>query len=411
MVLPAPACNTPSATSEIVPSPPNATISGRPSRAASARQAGGVARRGREDAVELAQPLGQRADQLGPRRLAEAPARAGIDDDDRAARVHQGHYYHTPMLGGSLSVGILLAFGTSVCWALTNVAVARSGQMVGPMRGLLWAEVFGGVLAAVAGWAFDGPTQAFTFGTAGWLLVAGVSSLAGYLCMFYALVARAAFDRRADHVGLGGDLDAAVGGRSWASRCTPRSSPGSVLVVAGIAMVSRHARPSESDGHADADAGGQRRTPRGPALGLGVAGRRARLRRADPFRRAHRARDRPPGIGGGGVRHRHRAGAAARGPVSDRPAPAAARRVAVGRDGRPAGGRRLRLHRARQRARPAGGGVAAGQPVVGADRDLRLGRAARAPASGRAGRRGAGLRRGHHRRFAESCAKCARLSL
>jgi len=157
------------------------------------------------------------------------------------------------MLGGALSVGILLAFGTSVCWALTNVAVARSGQFVGPMRGLLWAEVFGGVLAAFASWLFDGATQAFTFDTAAWLLVAGVSSLAGYLCMFYALA----------H----GRLSIVVPIMSgWAVISTLVSVAvldqpvhvaqlaGSVLVVAGIAMVSRHARQAGSDGHADADA-------------------------------------------------------------------------------------------------------------------------------------------------------------
>jgi drug/metabolite transporter (DMT)-like permease len=182
------------------------------------------------------------------------------------------------MLGGSLSVGILLAFGTSVCWALTNVAVARSGQMVSPMRGLLWAEVFGGVLAAAAGWAFDGPRQAFTFGAAGWLLVAGVSSLAGYLCMFYALAhgrlsivvpimsGWAVISTLLSAVILEQDVHAAQLG-------------GSVLVVAGIAMVSRHARPA--GGHAHADAGGagnveRRGIPRwvwaslGAALGFGV---------------------------------------------------------------------------------------------------------------------------------------------
>jgi drug/metabolite transporter (DMT)-like permease len=182
------------------------------------------------------------------------------------------------MLGGSLSVGILLAFGTSLCWALTNVAVARSGQMVSPMRGLLWAEVFGGVLAAAASWAFDGSRQAFTFGAAGWLLVAGVSSLAGYLCMFYALA----------H----GRLSIVVPIMSgWAVISTLLSVVileqgvhaaqlgGSVLVVAGIAMVSRHARPA--GGHAHADVGGagnveRRWGPRwvwaslGAALGFGV---------------------------------------------------------------------------------------------------------------------------------------------
>jgi drug/metabolite transporter (DMT)-like permease len=179
------------------------------------------------------------------------------------------------MLGGSFSVGILLALSTSVCWALTNVAVASSGRMVGPVRGLLWAEVFGGALAAAAGWAVDERAQAFTLGTAGWLLVAGVASLAGYLCMFYALAR--------------GRLSIAVPIMSgWAVISTllsvlilgesVRSAQlvGSVMVVVGVALVSRHARQSDA-GAAAATAGDPRAAvPRwvwasmGAALGFGV---------------------------------------------------------------------------------------------------------------------------------------------
>jgi len=182
------------------------------------------------------------------------------------------------MLGGPLSVGILLAFGTSVCWALTNVAVASSGRMVGPVRGLLWAEVFGGALAAAVGWAVGEPTGAFTLGLAGWLLVAGVASLAGYLCMFYALAR--------------GRLSIAVPIMSgWAVISTllsvlvldqPVRSPqlaGSVMVVVGIALVSRHARPADADPDAQSSATADERrgaVPRwvwaslGAALGFGV---------------------------------------------------------------------------------------------------------------------------------------------
>jgi drug/metabolite transporter (DMT)-like permease len=159
------------------------------------------------------------------------------------------------MLGGSLSVGILLAFGTSVCWALTNVAVARSGQMVGPMRGLLWAEVFGGVLAALASWLVDGPTQSFTFGAAAWLLVAGVSSLAGYLCMFYAL-ARGRMSIVVPIMSGWAVISALLSASILGQPVRAAQLAGSVLVVAGIAMVSRHARLSDAHGHVGADADG-----------------------------------------------------------------------------------------------------------------------------------------------------------
>jgi drug/metabolite transporter (DMT)-like permease len=179
------------------------------------------------------------------------------------------------MLGGALSVGILLAFGTSVCWALTNVAVARSGQMVGPMRGLLWAEVFGGVLAAFASWAFEGPTQAFTFGTAGWLLVAGVSSLAGYLCMFYAL-SRGQLSIVVPIMSGWAVISALLSASILGQSVHAAQLAGSVLVVAGIAMVSRHARASGPDAHGHAHADGQssierRGVPRWVWASLGAA--------------------------------------------------------------------------------------------------------------------------------------------
>jgi drug/metabolite transporter (DMT)-like permease len=185
------------------------------------------------------------------------------------------------MLGGALSVGILLAFGTSVCWSLTNVAVARSGQMVGPMRGLLWAEVFGGVLAAFASWMVDGPTQAFTFATAGWLVVAGVSSLAGYLCMFYAL-ARGRLSIVVPVMSGWAVISALLSASILGQSVHAAQLAGSVLVISGIAMVSRHARQVDvpADAHTPAYEAvtGDRRggVPRwvwaslGAALGFGV---------------------------------------------------------------------------------------------------------------------------------------------
>jgi len=183
------------------------------------------------------------------------------------------------MLGGSFSVGILLAFGTSVCWALTNVAVARSGQMVSPVRGLLWAEVFGGALAVVASWVFDTRTQAFTLGTAGWLLVAGVSSLAGYLCMFYAL-ARGRLSIVVPIMSGWSVISTLLSMRVLDQSIQAVQLAGSVLVVAGIAVVSRHARQSDvhAHDHAHETVSGDRRgaVPRwvwaslGAAVGFGV---------------------------------------------------------------------------------------------------------------------------------------------
>ena len=79
--------STPSATSEIVPSPPSARISRRPAAASRARDLGRVARPGRERAVDLAQPIGERAADARPARLGQPATRARVDDDEGAARI------------------------------------------------------------------------------------------------------------------------------------------------------------------------------------------------------------------------------------------------------------------------------------------------------------------------------------
>ena len=179
------------------------------------------------------------------------------------------------MPASTLSSAILFALGASLSWALANVAVARSARLVGTVRGLLWAEVAGGVLAALVGWIahVDVRTQAFTIGTAAWLAGAGAAALLAYLCMFYAL----------EH----GRLAIAVPIMSgWAVISTgisvlllrepvrPAQLGGAALVILGVVLVSR--RAGQAAGAARRAAGARARVPRwlwasfGAALGFGV---------------------------------------------------------------------------------------------------------------------------------------------
>jgi drug/metabolite transporter (DMT)-like permease len=143
------------------------------------------------------------------------------------------------------------------------------------VRGLLWAEVAGGALAALVGWIaqVDVRTQAFTAGTLGWLAVAGAAALLAYLCMFYAL----------EH----GRLAIAVPIMSgWAVVSTgisvlllrepvrPAQLVGAALVILGVLLVSRRAgQTAGAAARADVSA---TRVPRwlwasmGAALGFGV---------------------------------------------------------------------------------------------------------------------------------------------
>ena len=90
-----------------------------------------------------------------------------------------------------LSIAVLLALGSSVSWALANVAVQRSTRLVGTFRSLLWAQVAGGTLAALLALALGQRPPALATllagGTPVWLAAAGVASLVAYLSMFHAL--------------------------------------------------------------------------------------------------------------------------------------------------------------------------------------------------------------------------------
>jgi len=179
------------------------------------------------------------------------------------------------MPASALSTAVLLALGASVSWALANVAVARGTRLVGAVRGLLWAEVAGGALAAlvVGVGKVDVPTEAFTTTTALWLAGAGAAALLSYLCMFYAL----------EH----GRLPIAVPIMSgWAVISTaisvlllhepvrPAQLGGAALVIVGVLLVSRHAGQAAGAAARAEGAGG--RAPLwlwasfGAALGFGV---------------------------------------------------------------------------------------------------------------------------------------------
>jgi len=164
--------------------------------------------------------------------------------------------------------GILLGLGASACWALANVAVARSGRDLGSFRALFWALLTGAGMAALASAAIDQHDFTLSASRAGWIAVASASSLLAYVCLFYAF----------EH----GRLTIAVPiMSSWAVIAAALSIgvfgehlgrgqlAGAASVVAGALVVSRYAQVESARG----GAGG---TPRwviaavGAAIGFGV---------------------------------------------------------------------------------------------------------------------------------------------
>ena len=141
--------------------------------------------------------------------------------------------------------GMLLGLAASASWALANVVVQRAGRAVGALRALLWAQVVGIALSALGTAAFDDRTASFRAATGGWVVVAGVSALLAYFCLFYAF----------EH----GRLTLAVPiMSSWAviasalslvlfhEQLTAAELIGAAAVIAGAVVVARHAQRVET---------------------------------------------------------------------------------------------------------------------------------------------------------------------
>lgn len=82
--------------------------------------------------------------------------------------------------------GILFALLTSVSWALANVFIQRSGNVMGAPRSLLYALIVGALASLGAAFFLDHPTEPLAPSHFAWLGVAGVFGLLGYAGMFLA---------------------------------------------------------------------------------------------------------------------------------------------------------------------------------------------------------------------------------
>jgi drug/metabolite transporter (DMT)-like permease len=147
--------------------------------------------------------------------------------------------------------GVLLGLATSVCWALGNVFIQKSGRVVGAPRALVWALAVGGALSALAAAFLDRRTEPIGPAVALWTAAAGVAGLAAYAFMFHAFtyaklsltvpfltswsLVAALFSMLV--------FGEAVAGRQWA---------GAAVVVAGVSLVSlgasRERGPAPSSG-------------------------------------------------------------------------------------------------------------------------------------------------------------------
>jgi drug/metabolite transporter (DMT)-like permease len=164
--------------------------------------------------------------------------------------------------------GVLMGVGASACWALANVAIARAGRSIGSFRALLWAQVSGTVMAALVSAALDQRQWAAWPSLAGWIGVAGVSSLVAYVCMFYAFE-HGKLTIAVPIMSSWAVLSAALSIALLGERLGGAQLAGGAAVLAGALVVSRFTQAETAR-----DAAGA--TPRwlfasfGAALGFGV---------------------------------------------------------------------------------------------------------------------------------------------
>src|SRR5262245_44383392 len=143
--------------------------------------------------------------------------------------------------------GVLLGLGASACWALANVAIARAARSIGSFRALLWAQVAGAVMAAIASAAVDRPQWAAVPAMAGWIAAAGVSALAAYVCLFYAFE-HGKLTIAVPIMSSWAVLSAALSIALLGERLGRAQLAGGAVVVAGALVVSRFAQPKAAGG-------------------------------------------------------------------------------------------------------------------------------------------------------------------
>jgi len=178
------------------------------------------------------------------------------------------------MSAGVLLVGVSLALLTSVCWALGNVFIHKSGKAVGAPRAMLWALLAGGALAGVLSLAFDTRTRPVTVELVGWIAVAGGAGLVAYVCLFLAFE-RAPLSIAVPLVSCWSVVACAFSLVVLGERPSTRQLVGAGVVIAGVILVSiGPVRQGRGSRQADPSPAAGRRNLQwaalGSALGFGV---------------------------------------------------------------------------------------------------------------------------------------------
>jgi drug/metabolite transporter (DMT)-like permease len=136
-----------------------------------------------------------------------------------------------------VAAGVLLALLTSVSWALGNVYIQKSGRLVGASRAMLWALLAGGAAAGVLSLLLDVRQAPITPAVIGWIVLAGLSGLLAYACLF-ASFARAPLSLAVPLVSSWSIISGALSFLVFGERLRAGPLAGAVVVLSGVILVS-----------------------------------------------------------------------------------------------------------------------------------------------------------------------------
>jgi drug/metabolite transporter (DMT)-like permease len=164
--------------------------------------------------------------------------------------------------------GLVLAFLTSVSWALGNVFIQRSGRALGGPRALVWALGLGGVVSAAAAPLIDERPDPVTTGTIVWLLVGALSGLIAYAALFYSF-SRAKLSLAVPFVTCWSLVSGALSLTVFHQSVTSGQLLGAAIVLGGVVLVSIGASRGQADTANPGGAGGLK--PLAAAFASGLA--------------------------------------------------------------------------------------------------------------------------------------------
>ena len=162
----------------------------------------------------------------------------------------------------NVPIGVLLALGTSACWALGNVLTQKTGRLVGPPRAMLWSMAAGGVLAAPLALLLDERTAPVTPAGAAYVAIAAVSGVVAYVGLFFAFASES-LTVAVPIVSSWPVVTAAVSFVLFGERVARETLGGAAVVLLGVVLVSLGSQRADAPRH---DAHASRR-----ALAAGLA--------------------------------------------------------------------------------------------------------------------------------------------